>query len=490
MRVLVIGGGAIGGVTAAGLDAEVVVLDANAEHVARMRDPGLVIGDADPVALDAVTADPEGFFDFALIAIKAPLHEVVIPGLAARGGIGAFCTLGNGLIQDRIEAIVGEGNLLACLVEWGGTNVGPGRLARDSEGGYVVGELDGSLSQRAQRLVEALQPIGASRVTDNVRGMIWTKLLVNSTFTGLSAITGLRYGPASDVDHDVVFALWAEGVAVGQGLTLQTIHGIEPHDFTEAALAHMMEGSANVKPSMLQDLEAGRATEVDVVNGGVASRGRELGIPTPGNDKVVELVHAIERGELESSPDSGPLRQRRADDQRHRQLNAGGDPRRGMQRRLEAVLGELARDQQVEDEDRRRLSDDADEPEHERVIESIPAGAGEEDREELDQAQREQRHAREQAGARVALHHERAELAGRHQIEHVEADDQDREADPGVRENLQDGIEQRDDLPQSAMTCGTNRERLLVTSPVDSRMPSPAGSMSTVQTPSTGWLPS
>ena len=67
-----------------------------------------------------------------------------------------------------------------------------------------------------------------------------------------------------------------------------------------------MEHSANVKPSMLQDLEAGRATEVDVVNGGVAGKGRELGIPTPANDKVVELVHAIERGEL--APDPANLR--------------------------------------------------------------------------------------------------------------------------------------------------------------------------------------
>src|SRR3954470_3773138 len=192
MRILVIGGGAIGGITAAGLDADVVVLDAKAEHAARMRDPGLVINDATPVPLDAVTADPEGQFDFALIAIKAPLHEAVIPGLAARGGIGAFCTLGNGLIQDRIEGMVGRGNLLAALVEWGGTNAGPGHLVRDSEGGYVVGELDGSITERAAALVETMQPIGRSRVTDNIRGMIWTKLLINSTFTGLSAVSGLR----------------------------------------------------------------------------------------------------------------------------------------------------------------------------------------------------------------------------------------------------------------------------------------------------------
>ena len=50
-----------------------------------------------------------------------------------------------------MEGIVGAGNLLACIVEWGGSNVGPGRLVRDSLGGYMVGELDGSLSDRARR---------------------------------------------------------------------------------------------------------------------------------------------------------------------------------------------------------------------------------------------------------------------------------------------------------------------------------------------------
>src|SRR4051794_22471312 len=137
MRILVVGGGAIGGITAAKLDAEVVVLDANAEHVAKLNDPGLVINDDPPVPMDAVASVEhlDGAFDFALLAVKAPLHEQAIPPLVERGGIGAFVTLGNGLIQDRIERMVGEGNLLACLVEWGGTNAGPGHLIRDSEGG-------------------------------------------------------------------------------------------------------------------------------------------------------------------------------------------------------------------------------------------------------------------------------------------------------------------------------------------------------------------
>ena len=134
--------------------------------------------------------------------------------------------------------------------------------------------------------------------------MIWSKLLINSTFTGLSAVSGLRYGGAASEGHDAVFCLWKEGVAVGdaQGLELVAIHDVHPHRFDEAGLATMMEHMANVRPSMLQDLDAGRDTEVDVVNGGVAGKGRELGIPTPCNDAVVELVHSMERGERSSEP--------------------------------------------------------------------------------------------------------------------------------------------------------------------------------------------
>jgi 2-dehydropantoate 2-reductase len=307
-RILVVGGGAIGGITAAQMQSDVVVLDANVEHVARLRDPGLVYeqqGVAHTVVLDAISGIDEldGDFDFALIAVKSPLHQEVLERLVARGGIDTFVSLGNGLIQDRIESIVGKGNLLACVVEWGGSNVGPGRLVRDSVGGFMIGELDGSDSERSRALARCLEPVGHVRITPNVRGMIWSKLLINSTFTGLSAVSGLRYGGVAEQGRDAVFALWAEGVAVAdaQGLELELIH-VDPHHFDETALAEYMKEGGSVRPSMLQDLEAGRATEVDVVNGGVASRGREFGVPTPCNDRVVELVHSMERGERSPDP--------------------------------------------------------------------------------------------------------------------------------------------------------------------------------------------
>jgi 2-dehydropantoate 2-reductase len=316
--VLVVGGGAIGGVTAAKMTGHVrrvVVLDADARHVARLRDPGLIFeepGAQHTVALEAVTTvhELDGRFDLALVAVKSPWHRDALQPLAARGGIDAFVSLGNGLIQDRMAEMVGVDRLLSCIVEWGGTNLGPGRVVRDTNAPMVVGELDGSERERTRLLARCLEPVAEVRLTRNLPGQIWSKLLVNSAFTGLSAVSGLRYGGVAEHPDGraAIYAIWAEGVAVGEAesLTLDTVLGVEPRELVErddAALARMMTIAGNTKPSMLQDLEQGRVTEVDVVNGGVAQRGRMHGIATPFNDRVVELVHAMERGERAPAPE-------------------------------------------------------------------------------------------------------------------------------------------------------------------------------------------
>ena len=316
--VLVVGGGAIGGITAAKLAGEVrrvVVLDTNEEHVERLRKPGLTYeeeGAEHTVALEAAgsAAELDGEFDFALVAVKSPFHRAALEPLAASGKVASFVSLGNGLIQDRMAELVGPDRLLSCIVEWGGTNLGPGHVVRDTIAPMVVGELDGEERERTRLLARCLEPVGDVRVTRNLRGQIWSKLLVNSTFTGLSAVSGLRYGGVAEHPdgREAAYAIWAEGVAVGdaQGLKLDEVLDVEPRELAErddAALARMMAIAGNTKPSMLQDLEQGRATEVDVVNGGVAQRGREHAIATPFNDRVVELVHAMERGERSPAPE-------------------------------------------------------------------------------------------------------------------------------------------------------------------------------------------
>jgi 2-dehydropantoate 2-reductase len=316
--VLVVGAGAIGGVTAAKMTGEVrrvAVLDANEEHVERMREPGLLLDDLGGerrVRIEA-HADPDGLdgpFDLALITLKAPYLESALGPLLERGLVETFVSLGNGLVQERIAGIVGEEQLIWGTVEWGATNLGPGHLAQTTRGHFVVGEPDGSVRERTRLLAGALGAVDEVRVTENIRGQIWSKLLVNSAFSGLGAVSGLLYRDVVDDPdgREVALAVWREGYDVGQAQNLEledvlgvpaeslVVRGPEDRERADEALEVAMQQAGATKASMLQDLERGVKTEVDVINGGVVEKGREHGVQTPLNSRVVELVHAMEKG--------------------------------------------------------------------------------------------------------------------------------------------------------------------------------------------------
>ena len=318
--VLVVGAGAIGGVTAAlmqGKVRRVMVLDANEEHVAALREPGLRLdrlGEESTVRLDAY-ARPEELpttADFALVTLKAAYLEPALPPLRERAE--TFVSLGNGLVQDRVAELVGAERLLIGTVEWGATNLGPGRLAQTTQAPFVIGEPDGSESERVRRLAGVLGTVTDVHVSRNIRGQVWSKLLINSTWSGLGAASGLLYGQIAEdpVRREFALALWREGFAVGraQGLELEEQVGVRAEDMAsedretaDRAVETMMSRLAATKASMLQDLERGVPCEVDVINGAVVARGREHGVATPLNEKIVEVVHGYERGEGEPGPD-------------------------------------------------------------------------------------------------------------------------------------------------------------------------------------------
>lgn len=301
--VLVVGGGAIGGVTAArlveaGAGGSICVLEANLEHAALMRDPGLELdslGRRSVVRVETFTdaSDLDKKFDFAVLTLKAPYLERALDSLLERDAARSYVSLGNGLIQDRVIDKVGVDNAFAGIVEWGGTNLGPGRLAQTTQAPFVLGELDGKIRSRTEALAGVL----------------------NSAFSGLSVVSGLLYREiAADArGRDAAYGLWREGYEVGlaQGFELEEVGGIYPAELAlyekdrvraDAAMEVLMSQLGATKASMLQDIERGLPTEVDVINGGVVERGEEYGFPTPLNRRVVELVHAMERGELGPSP--------------------------------------------------------------------------------------------------------------------------------------------------------------------------------------------
>lgn len=118
----------------------------------------------------------------------------------------------------------------------------------------------------------------------------------------------LPHGP------EVAMAVWTEGfqIAVAKELTLHDVAGIAPRDVAVLVagdvkrslqtMNHLMKTLGPTKASMLQDVERGAVTEVDVINGGVAITGKLLGIPTPLNSAIVKIVHEYEEGLAHPSP--------------------------------------------------------------------------------------------------------------------------------------------------------------------------------------------
>jgi 2-dehydropantoate 2-reductase len=292
--------------TQAGFD--VVVLEANEEHARRMMSPGLrvdLVGTEVQVQLNTVTdiAELAGDFDFALVTLKAPAITSALAPLHALGRVRTYVSLGNGLVQDRISNIVGEENLLVGTVSWGATNIGPGHVAQTTVAPFALGSV--------------LENVQAVHFSENIRGQVWAKLLLNSTFSGLGVVAGMVYGDvvARDDGLELAYRLWTEGYDVSQamGLDLDTVAGISPEEISVhrpedvpraiAAINRLMLSLGPTKASMLQDVERGIITEVDVINGGVSASAQAIGIQTPLNDTVVELVHSYERGEGKPGPD-------------------------------------------------------------------------------------------------------------------------------------------------------------------------------------------
>ena len=326
-RILVVGGGAIGGVAAAQMTRaghDVTVLDADRDHTAILRDPGLLLEEVNgelsrrPLRAVSDVADLTGRFDFALLTVKSPVLPAALTPLVERNLVDTYVSLGNGLVQDLVGSIVGRDRLVVGLVEWGSTNLGPGHLRQTTDAPTVVGELDGTDTPRLAELQRLLSSIAEARTTSTVLGQVWTKLLLNSTFSGLGAAGGCLYGDvvADPVGRDVALRLWAEGydTAMALDLRLGEVFGIPADQLVtrdavdradaEAALDRLMVRAAPTKASMLQDLQRSRKTEVDVINGGVVQAAGRIGREAPLNAELVRIIHEYEDGRSTPGPEA------------------------------------------------------------------------------------------------------------------------------------------------------------------------------------------
>lgn len=336
MRMAVFGAGAVGGyvggfLTHAGHD--VTLIDMWPAHVDAMRARGLELSGPEGTTLvrpralgigevsSLVKSEP---LDVAFISVKSYDTEWI--ATLARSYLaadGCLVSLQNCLNEETIAGVVGPERTLGCVVA--SISVAlfePGRIrrerARRSEGHNVfrVGEIDGRASARAASIAEALHGVDNATVTTNLIGERWSKLASNAMTSGIAATTGVSAWKAMAMPElrgfMIELASEAAGVATRLGHRLEKIGKIEAGLYLRTAsgdaearaeLERRLEAQAAAGPaerisSMGQDVQKGRRTEIDFLNGYVVGKGREVGLPTPANARVVGIVHRIERGTL------------------------------------------------------------------------------------------------------------------------------------------------------------------------------------------------
>ena len=300
VKICIVGCGALGSVIGAHLarvdDVEVYAYDVSQEHVRAIRERGLHIsGAADFVAKLHATSEAKEIpvCDFGIFATKGPHTRAAAEQTAdIFGDASVVCSVQNGLgneevIAEHVRHVIRGATTMAVHM------IGPGHAGFEFYSNLWIGpfEPSGTPFERVQEFADLLNRSGLRVVPlPDARGAQWTKLIFNSAVNPVGALTRLHHGAAHRFlpTSALYEALLQEGEAVAkaQGILLHS----DPREMiAEGARA---PGKRNV--SMLLDILAQRATEVDFINGAIADCGEKLGVPVPLNRAVWQLVKGLE----------------------------------------------------------------------------------------------------------------------------------------------------------------------------------------------------
>ena len=342
-RIAFVGAGAIGGYTGGHLahnGFDVTLIDPWPAHVEAIRKDGLSIEGV--TAEEAICARPKTLhltevqslakeqpIDIAFVSVKS--YDTEWAALMIRQYLaptGYVVSLQNCINEERIAAIVGWGRTVGAIAAILSAELyAPGHIRRTGAKNppghevYRVGEVHGGTTARIEELGALIRTIDTCKVTDNLWGERWSKLCVNGMHNGVSAASGLS---GNDMRQDerirrLIIRLGGEAVRVGQahGYKLEDIAGqnadtlaraaegdsaaLEEVEALMLALRNSQQRSEHQRPSMGQDMQKGRRTEIDFINGVIVARGREAGIPTPTHEKLIAAVKKVELGQAPPS---------------------------------------------------------------------------------------------------------------------------------------------------------------------------------------------
>jgi 2-dehydropantoate 2-reductase len=303
-RVAIVGCGAMGSVYAAlmaNAGHEVFGITLWPDQAAAMRENGLRVEGASgdrTVRIEAGTStDGIGPCDLVVIATKAfDVEAAARSALPLLGPETVVQTIQNGLgSAERVAPIVGPERLAVGVAGGFGASVrAPGHVHHNGMEMVRFGAYGGLPTQLLQACAEIWRSAGFDvKLFEDIDRMIWEKLIMNVTFSGTSALTGLTVGEimANTDDWKVARGCAEEAIAVARANRIKLDVG-DPIEH----IRHLGGRIANARPSMLLDHLARRRSEIDVINGAIPRVAAQIGLAAPVNETVVALVKAREAG--------------------------------------------------------------------------------------------------------------------------------------------------------------------------------------------------
>jgi 2-dehydropantoate 2-reductase len=300
MKVAVIGSGAMGtifGLALARSGDDVLFYDVRPDLIAAIEEDGLrlegVLGAFHVRPKATLKAGHLGGVECALVAVDAnATPQAAIVAASCLSGQGFALSLQNGI--GNVEALgeaLGRERVVAGSTYNSGASLGPARVLHSNAGPTWIGEAAGGGSERVRDLARRLTAAGLpTTVSDNVMSIIWSKFVHNCAINPVSAITGLRPGEIARNPS----AAWIMEALLDEILEVVDRAGVDLSEHDPRAEIYDHAWERYNKPSMLQHLEAGRATEIDALNGALVKKARSLGVATPVNATIAAIVSAIE----------------------------------------------------------------------------------------------------------------------------------------------------------------------------------------------------
>ena len=316
---LVLGAGAVGGITAAllkknGYDVEIICK--YDEYASLISNHGLTVkGICGSFSVKVPAYSSAKFLnskkDVILHATKSTdMVDAAVESAFLLKDDGCFVSMQNGIVEDDLIKVAGGKKVIGCVTGWGATMESHGNLVMTSAGDFILGYPGRPPDGYLTLVAEALSSVVPVRMTDNIMGHLYAKLIINSCITSLGAICGLYLGKMLSMAkvRRIFIEIIRESVAVAEIMKIRIeifggkldfrkfIKGTGPvSDFRRHLMIRLIGFKyRRLKSSSLQSLERGKPSEIDYLNGYIVGNAERYNVKVPVNEAIVRIIHEIE----------------------------------------------------------------------------------------------------------------------------------------------------------------------------------------------------